>query len=82
MGNFLSNVALTEPSHAKTTFSPYFSTPRCKSELQSMEFEGHGTPDVFPDYSGYAASASPSRACRIVFHPSAFLSFPLRYHSM
>ena len=41
-----------------------------------------GTPDVFPDYSGYAASASPSRACRIVFHPSAFLSFPLRYHSM
>ena len=41
-----------------------------------------GTPDVFPDYSGYAAPASPSRACRIVLHPSAFLSFPLRYHSM
>ena len=37
----LSNVALTEPSHAKSTFGPYFSTPRCKIELQSMEFEGH-----------------------------------------
>ena len=45
-------------------------------------FEHEGTPDVFPDYSGYAAPASPSRACRIVLHPSAFLSFPLRYHSM
>ena len=40
------------------------------------------TPDVFPDYSGYAAPASSSRACRIVLHPSAFLSFPPRYHSM
>ena len=45
-------------------------------------FSEIGTPDVFPDYSGYAASASPSRACRIVVHPSAFLSVPLRYHSM
>ncbi len=50
--------------------------------VSSSRFEQNGTPDVFPDYSGYAAPASSSRACRIVLHPSAFLSFPPRYHSM
>ena len=51
-------------------------------EMLKRVFELIRTPDVFPDYSGYAAPASSSRACRIVLHPSAFLSFPPRYHSM
>ena len=50
--------------------------------LPAQLFVTEGTPDVFPDFPGYAAHPSPSRACRIVLHPSAFLSFPLRYHSM
>ena len=54
-------------------------TGRCGRASMNAEI---GTPDVFPDCSGYAAPASSSRACRIVLHPSAFLSFPPRYHSM
>lgn len=45
-------------------------------------FALNGTPDVFPDYPGYAAYPSSSRRCRMVLHPSDFLSFPPRYHSM
>ena len=52
------------------------------SVLMCNKNRSERTPDVFPDYSGYAAPASSSRACRIVLHPSAFLSFPPRYHSM
>lgn len=57
-------------------------TKRAFGNVYDNIIDNIGTPDVFPDYSGYAAPASPSRACRIVLHPSAFLSFPLRYHSM
>ena len=39
-------------------------------------------PGRFAGPTGYAAHPRSMRYCLMVFHPSDFFSFPLRYHSM
>ncbi|WP_419030317.1 YitT family protein [Collinsella stercoris] len=86
-GGFVSGISIaialkSGASTGGTDFIALWVSNHTGKTIWGVIFAFNRTPDVFPDYSGYAAPASSSRACRIVLHPSAFLSFPPRYHSM